>query len=102
MSIWWPSPEAIRDELTAEFEPDSLSIKLSAAEGTECSSWLNHYNQTDELRQMFAAEFMQTLNNYASFIIHGQGKNTGGSEAGPGQEEVPSRERAIHETVCDI
>lgn len=102
MSIWWPSPEAIRDELKANFEPDGLSFTLSAAEGTECSDWLNYYNQTDELRQTFAAEFLQTLDNYASFIIHGQTKKPDDPETGAGQEEIPSRERAIHETLCDI
>ena len=59
--MWWPNPEAI-NELTVEETPEGFSF--SAPEGSECSKWLEHFNQTEELRQEFSKAIIDTILKY--------------------------------------
>lgn len=97
--IWWLHPDDLFD-LT--IDTTSEGWELSAPAGTACAEWINYYTQTPELEEQFRKEFTQTLVNQANRIAHGQTKISRDSKTRTRKEEVPSRERAIHETLCDI
>lgn len=97
--IWWPHPNDLVD-LTVDFTVEGW--ELSAPAGTKCAEWINYYCQTPELEEKFRTELTRILTNHAQSVIHGQTKVSRDSETGTRQEEVPSRERAVHKTLCDI
>lgn len=80
--IWWPSPEAF-DDLTVEDAEHGFT--LSAPDGTECAAWLDHYNQTDELREQFNEAFTACLKQHLERLENGS------------QEQVPDRGEADRE-----
>ena len=97
--MWWPHPDDLLDLVV---DTTKEGWELSAPAGTPCADWINYYGQTPELEEEFRREFTQTIINHAQFVIHGQTEVPGHPETRPSEEKDPSRERAIHETLCDI
>jgi len=97
--MWWPHPDDLLD-LTVSTSVEGW--ELSAPAGTRCAEWINYYCQTPELEEEFRTEFSRILTDHAQSVINGQTKVSRDSETGIREEEVPSRRRAIHETLCDI
>lgn len=58
----WPNPKALNDLEVVEL-PDG-GFEFSAPEGTECAKWLDHYNQTEELRKEFASIIVNAIMTY--------------------------------------
>jgi len=61
--FWWPLPGAI-DDLTVEETEGGFT--LSAPDDTECAAWLQHWNATEERREVFQAEFETALTNFVN------------------------------------
>jgi hypothetical protein len=59
--MWWPHPDDLKN-LTVEKTEDGFVFY--APEGTECSKWLNHFNQTEELREEFTNAISEVLRKY--------------------------------------
>ena len=61
LAMWWPSPEALKD-LSVNDSPEGF--ELQAPTGSECASWLNYWDQSDEHRKFFQEQLVQSLLNY--------------------------------------
>ena len=74
--MWWPHPKDLQD---LEVEENEEGFTLSAPEGSECFLWLQHFNQTEELRLEFETELQNCLLNYLK-QIDGESKISDQSE----------------------
>jgi len=59
----WPTPESFKDLTILEL-PNGGGFEFSAPEGTECANWLNHYNQTEELKKEFCKLIINAILAY--------------------------------------
>lgn len=78
LEMWWPTPEALVD-LTVE--DDEEGFTLSAPDGTDCSIWLQYWNQSEEHLNTFNEAFKEMLQAYLSTLDYENGED----------EELPHR-----------
>lgn len=57
----WPHPDVLSDLSVTE---ENGSIVFSAPEGTECSKWLEQYDQDDASREEFRQAIMKAIKSY--------------------------------------
>ena len=67
IEFWWPHPDAFED-LTVE-ETEGGLITLSAPDDSEFGEWLEHWNQSPEHLELFTKKLIESLTNYADFIL---------------------------------